>query len=100
MEKLIDKGLIKLIEKTRDTIKSVMPTIREEIQSIITNRETDQHRIETTLDMLLDYLYWGFAQKEFNELNSYYSTIDKEGAADYQRFYDEIMAEDEVGDDD
>ncbi len=94
MSKLIDDELKKLIQKTRDIVKQMLPFLQEEVQSIISSRETSEHRIEHVLDRILDCLYSGFGEMEFKALNSYYATVNPQNAADYQRFYDEIMEDD------
>jgi hypothetical protein len=94
MSKLIDAELKKLIQKTQDIVKQMLPFLQEEVQSIISSRETSEHRIEHVLDRILDCLYSGFGEMEFKALNSYYATVNPQNAADYQRFYDEIMEDD------
>jgi hypothetical protein len=94
MSKLIDAELKKLIQKTQDTVKQMLPFLQGEVQSIISSRETSEHRIEHILDRILDCLYSGFGEMEFKALNSYYATVNPQNAADYQRFYEEIMEDD------
>ncbi len=72
----------------------MMPFIEEEVHSIISSGETSEHRIEHVLDRILDCLYSGFGDMEFKALNNYYATLNPQNAAEYQRFYDEIMEND------
>lgn len=69
MSKLIDDELRQLIQKTQVIVKQMLPLLQDEVHSIISSRETSEHRIEQVLDRILDCLYSGFGEMEFKTLN-------------------------------
>jgi hypothetical protein len=93
---LITEELRQSIQNTLKAVKEMMPMIRQEIREIINSRSKSERRIERTLDTLLNYLHWGFGEKEFKELNEYYYTVDKEYAAEYEALFNEMLEEDIV----
>lgn len=93
---LIDEELRQSIQNTLKAVKEMMPMIRQEVREIINTKSNSERRIERTLDTLLNYLHWGFGEKEFKELNEYYYTVDKENAAEYQALFNEMLEEDIV----
>lgn len=99
MSKIINKELKELIQQAQDVSRQLISILKEEVHLIINSRETSEHRIEHVLDRILDCLYWGFGEMEFKALNRYYATLNPINAAEYQRFYDEIMEDDEEQDD-
>ena len=95
MSKIINEELKELIQQAQDVSKQMMTLLREEVHLIINSRETSEHRIEYALDRIMDCLYSGFGEMEFKALNRYYATLNPGNAAEYQRFYNEIMEDDE-----
>ena len=68
-----------------------------EVDYVIKNSVKDKKRIEKDFDMLLDLAYWfgKEIEKEYYDLLKYYKKIDLEVAKDYERFYLEIINEEE-----
>lgn len=71
--------------------------IKSEVDSIIKNKIRDTKRIQKTFDMLLDLVYWfgNEIEKEYYVLLEYYKKVDCDVAKDYERFYIEIINEEE-----
>ena len=71
--------------------------LRDELNYIINNNIKDEKKIEKTFDMLVDLLYWFGEEIEdlYFELVEYYRKIDLDVANDYERFYNEIINEEE-----
>lgn len=90
MSQLIDENLNQKIENTLQAISGMMPAIRQEIRSIKNDKSNSEQRIERTLDILIDYLHWGYGEKEFKELNTYYASLNKKSASQYRRYFIEI----------
>jgi len=100
MSQVFDDKLKRKIESTLQAIDGMMPTIRQEIRAIKNDKSNSEQRIERTLDILLDYLHWGFGEEEFKELNHYYAVLDEEKAGRYNRFFTQITEEEIVDTDD
>ena len=83
------KDITKLIKGFKKEIENIMPTIKQDIDHIISNHIEDVKEIENILDTLLDYLDLGYGEQEFKKLNKYYSTINKENSRFYSNFYNE-----------
>lgn len=71
--------------------------IKSEVDSIIKNKIRDTKRIQKTFDMLLDLVYWfgNEIEKEYYDLLEYYKKIDFDVAKDYERFYLDIISEED-----
>ena len=71
--------------------------LRDEVNYIINNNIKDEKKIEKTFDMLLDLVYWFGKEIEdvYFKLVEYYRKIDLDVANDYERFYNEIINEEE-----
>ena len=71
--------------------------LRDEVNYIINNNIKDEKKIEKTFDMLLDLEYWFGKEIEdvYFKLVEYYRKIDLDVANDYERFYNEIINEEE-----
>ena len=71
--------------------------LKGEIDYVIKNSVKDKKRIEKDFDMLLDLAYWfgKGIEKEYYDLLKYYKKIDLDVAKDYERFYLEIINEEE-----
>lgn len=82
--------IINSIRAIRKQIADVLPLLDSEITLIIENQEKSPQRIEWILDTLLDYGYMGLGEAQFNRLNSYYETFNKENATEYILLYHEI----------
>lgn len=107
--KVIDKiGLKNPIDKLINDLKEPMAELnnmqltqlnflRDEVNYIINNNIKDEKKIEKTFDMLVDLLYWFGEEIEdlYFELVEYYRKIDLDVANDYERFYNEIINEEE-----
>lgn len=70
---------------------------KSETDFVIKNNIKDKKRIEKDFDRLLDLAYWfgKEIEKEYYDLLKYYKKIDLEVAKDYERFYLEIINEEE-----
>ena len=71
--------------------------LKDEVDYVIKNSVKDKKRIEKDFDMLLDLAYWfgKGIEKEYYDLLKYYKKIDLDVAKDYERFYLEIINEEE-----
>ena len=71
--------------------------LKGEVDYVIKNSVKDKKRIEKDFDMLLDLVYWfgKGIEKEYYDLLKYYKKIDLDVAKDYERFYLEIINEEE-----
>lgn len=71
--------------------------LKEEIDYVIKNSVKDKKRIEKDFNMLLDLAYWfgKGIEKEYLHLLKYYKKIDLDVAKDYERFYLEIINEED-----
>lgn len=61
---------------------------------LINTHSQDGHRIERLLDNFLNFMLLGVGEAQFIQLLEYYKTVEQEGAADYWRYYEEMLAED------
>ena len=71
--------------------------VKNKINNIMKNKIKDSNLISHTFDELLD-LAWFYGDGVYNlyyKFLAYYRKIDKEAADDYERFYLEILDEDE-----
>lgn len=73
--------------------KSQLPILEPELNFLISTHSQDGHRIEHLLDNFLDFMLLGVGEAQFIQLLEYYKTVDQEGAADYWRYYEEMMEE-------
>ena len=89
-----DKSIFEMIEGLRKQIEEIMPSVRESIDDIISNKISSAAAIEQVLDQLLDYTTLGFGEQEFKRLNQHYATINKENAAFYEREFKALQNED------
>jgi hypothetical protein len=71
-------------------MKSNISYLSGEISDIITREDKSTQRIERLLDTLLDYGQMNIGKDEFQRLNGYYSTINRENSLSYERFYKEM----------
>ena len=71
--------------------------LKGEVDCVIKNSVKDKKRIEKDFDMLLDLAYWfgKGIEKEYYDLLKYYKRMDLDVAKDYERFYLEILNEEE-----
>lgn len=71
--------------------------LKDEVDFVIKNSVKDKKRIEKDFDMLLDLVYWfgKELQREYYNLIEYYKQIDLDVAKDYERFYLEIINEED-----
>ncbi|MEK6905370.1 MAG: hypothetical protein AABX24_03120 [Nanoarchaeota archaeon] len=93
-ENLNYDSLFELIERLTTPItkqiEKIMPSVNESIENIINNNITSSRAIERVLDQLLDYTTLGFGGQEFKRLNQYYSSINKENAAFYEKEFNQL----------
>ena len=80
------KRIFKQMDYVKRWIGVLLPSVRQDISSIVDNQVRDSRRIERLLDDLLGYMSLGMAEKEFHALNSYYATFNPEHAKQYERF--------------
>ena len=84
------KDIVLISKRLKAQMEKNLPFIISEIDSIIINKDKSVKRIETLLDILLDYSQMDLGKKEFNRLNSYYASFNKENAEAYKQFYKEF----------
>lgn len=71
--------------------------MKYEVNYIIKNNIKEEKRVVKTFDMLLDLVYWFGEEMEdiYFKLVEYYRKFDVEVANDYEKFYNEIINEEE-----
>lgn len=97
MNEKMDEGLASLVTEIKELhriIRRELPSIKRRSEEIINNKITSTQIIERELDSILNLLYLGFGTEEFQRLNEYYVTISKENAAEYMKFYEEVVNND------
>lgn len=100
----IENSVDNLIEELKTPIAELnnmqltqLNFLKNETNFVIKNNIKDKKRIEKDFDMLLDLAYWfgKGIEKEYYDLLKYYKKIDLDVAKDYERFYLEIINEEE-----
>ena len=101
----IDNNIVdELINELKEPIKELnnmqltqLNFLRDEVNYIINNNIKEERRVLKTFDMLLDLVYWFGEDIEdvYLKLMKYYRKIDLDAANDYERFYNEIINEEE-----
>ena len=96
IDKLINE-LKEPMEELNNVQLNQLNFLRDEVNYIINNNIKDEKKIEKTFDMLLDLVYWFGKEIEdvYFKLVEYYRKIDLDVANDYERFYNEIINEEE-----
>jgi hypothetical protein len=84
------KTIIKRMTFVKNQIGRILPSIREDISSIVDNHVQDQARIEKILDNLLGYMSLGCGEDEFMALNRYYATVSKGNSELYEKYRREM----------
>jgi len=85
------EDLIEEINIIRQNLNETLPTLRSEVDFILTGHITSIPQIEGLLDRLLDYALFGCDDGEFRRLNEYYSTVNKANSDEYDRIYNEFL---------
>lgn len=85
------KELIQSLKNVHAAAKAQMPFIKGRINGIIKSKSRDTKEIEQLLDILLDYQFMEIGEKEFNQLNKYYGTFDKEANSDWKRIQKDLL---------
>ena len=91
------KDICGMIEQMQELIKEGIKIIEPQINAVIRNKITDNHRIETLLDQLLDYA--GMDETGlvlFKRLCRYYYFINPQATADYVYIYRDLYDSDEI----
>lgn len=96
VDNLIEKLKTPLAELNNMQLKQ-LDFLKSETNFVIKNNIKDKKRIEKDFDILLDLAYWfgKEIEKEYCNLLNYYKKIDLEVAKDYERFYLEIINEED-----
>ena len=88
------EALVKSIKRSTDNLRSMMeaslPSLANEVDSIIKEKDKSIQRIEHILDDLLNYMQLGVGEREFIRLNKYYASFNRENAGSYNQFYSEM----------
>ena len=92
MKEFIDQIMPQILS-LQNLAKSQLPTLEAELNFLVNPHSHDGHRIELLLDNFLNFMLLGVGEAEFIQLLEYYKTVDAEGAADYWRYYEEMLAE-------
>ncbi|MBS3115997.1 hypothetical protein J4421_00195 [Candidatus Woesearchaeota archaeon] len=77
--------IFRSIERARKIAQRQVPRIQLTVDNLISNEEIDPTVIERQLDEILNYAPFGIAVREFQRLNAYYRTIDRDAAQDYDK---------------
>ena len=85
--------LVKRIADLKQKMEQTLSPLNAEIDALIRSHEQSVHRIESLLDILLDFGQLGVGKAEFERLNQYYAKIDPTSAQDYTRLYHENYGE-------
>ena len=92
MKEFIDQIMPQILS-LQNLAKSQLPALEAELNFLINTHSQDSHRIELLLDNFLNFMLLGVGEAQFIQLLEYYKTVDQEGAADYWRYYEEMLAE-------
>jgi hypothetical protein len=92
MKEFVDQIMPQILS-LQNLAKSQLTALEVELNFLINTLSQDEHRIEHLLDNFLNFMLLGVGEAEFIQLLEYYKTVDQEGAADYWRYYEEMMAE-------
>ncbi len=92
MKDLVDQ-IMPQIQSLQNLAKSQLPALQAELNFLIDTHSQDGNRIEHLLDNFLNFTLLGVGEAQFIQLLEYYKTVDQEGAADYWRYYEEMLAE-------
>lgn len=92
MKEFVDQIMPQILS-LQNLVKSQLPALEVELNFLINTSSHDGHRIELLLDNLLNFMLLGVGEAQFVQLLEYYKTVDAEGAADYWRYYEEMLAE-------
>ena len=88
---MIDKKLIETIQRLKNMAEDALPSIQDNIDSIIERKEQDPNIVQRELDYILNLVQIGIGDSEFKRLNDYLRTIDFKGANYYDKEYQEII---------
>lgn len=92
MKEFVDQMMPQILS-LQNRAKSQLPTLEVELHFLINTHSKDCYRIELLLDNFLNFMLLGVGEAQFIQLLEYYKTVDPEGAADYWRYYEKMMAE-------
>jgi hypothetical protein len=92
MKDLVDQIMPQILS-LKKLAKSQLPALQAELNFLIDTHSQDGNRIENLLDNFLNFMMLGVGEAQFIQLLEYYKTVDQEGAADYWRYYEEMLAE-------
>jgi hypothetical protein len=92
MKDLVDQIMPQILS-LQNLSKSQLPALQAELNFLIDTHSQDENRIEHLLDNFLNFMLLGVGEAQFIQLLEYYKTVDQEGAADYWRYYEEMLAE-------
>lgn len=81
------------IKHFRKVMKGAMPGLRLELYKIIDKKKTDEREITYLLDTFIGLSGMGLGKEEFEQLNSYYSVINKKDSEEYAKIYREFNEE-------
>ncbi|HLD40385.1 MAG TPA: hypothetical protein VJB13_04555 [Candidatus Nanoarchaeia archaeon] len=90
----MDQEFIQLIEQLQKKAQKNMPALKVLVGTILEKKVTDKIEIEHTLDTLLDYTMLGLGKEEFERLNDYYGSVNKDHANFYWRHYRDMLGSD------
>ncbi|MBI2103242.1 hypothetical protein HYT55_05340 [Candidatus Woesearchaeota archaeon] len=85
--------LIKRIADLKQKMEQTLSPLSTEIDAIISSHERSIPRIESLLDILLDFGQLGVGKTEFERLNQYYAKINPAFAQEYTKLYYENNGE-------
>lgn len=83
--------IIREIRELRKIAEEEIVNVNQSIKLIISENRKDKKDIEELLDHTLNLILLGVGDKEFHELNDFYSAFDSQTAEDYKRFYEEMI---------
>lgn len=89
MDKQFVNEIKQIIESFNQSLVAHLPTLKNEVNSIIERNSKDSNEIEFCLDILLSLTINGVADDLFIQLLEYYKKVDEEGALFYWNEYDD-----------
>ena len=89
--------LVKMCQQAIELSKQQFEMLNIMVNNIINNKVTDYRTIEHVFDLLLDvtYILGDQTRNLYYKLLEYYKTIDVLSSMDYEKYYFEIVGENE-----
>lgn len=90
------KDLLSGIRDASKIFDSLYPQLEQELNDIITNKITDEDKIEHLFDNILNMCFMKDGSKLYKKLCQYYYAIDKESTLSYIESYNDFFDEEDA----